>query len=235
VTDRPRVGGGEPPGAQISPPFDPHLDADATSDTDQDQLERSDGGESCDRQPVDASLSIIDRPPTCSVMVRVDLATLLRGSVHPGECCAIDNQGPIPVPMARDMASDSFLRFVFHEAGDIRAVSHFGRTVNRHLRTALAHRDKTCVVPGCGVSFGLEIDHVIPFADGGPTALDNLALLCHHHHFLKTFEGWTLSRNGTEAGGQAIWRFEPQPSFGQEPVLGIDTPEGRATWWETQG
>jgi hypothetical protein len=120
------------------------------------------------------SLAIIDRPPTCSVMVRVDLAALLRGTTHPGECCAIDNQGPISVPMARDMANDSYMRFVFHEAGDIRAVSHFGRTINRHLRTALAYRDMTCVVPGCGVSSGLEIDHVIPFAEGGPTALENL-------------------------------------------------------------
>ena len=94
--------------------------------------------------------AVIDRPPTCSVVVRVDLAALLRGRVHPGECCAIDNVGPIPVPMARSMADDSYLRYLFHQAGDIRAVSHFGRTINRSLRTALLHRDPACVVPGCG-------------------------------------------------------------------------------------
>ena len=174
ATARPRDGGGEPPGAEFSSLFDPRPDR--PSDADHEPFEGSNGGDSRDCQHGDASLSIIDRPPTCSVMVRVDLAALLRGSVHPGECCVIDNQGPISVPMARDMANDSFLRFVFHEAGDIRAVSHFGRTINRQLRTALAHRDKACVVPGCGVSFGLEIDHVIPFAEGGPTALENLAL-----------------------------------------------------------
>ena len=132
--------------------------------------------------------------------------------------------------MARDMANDSFLRLVFHRAGDIRAVSHLGRTINRTLRTALVHRDRTCVVPGCGVGFGLEIDHVIPVAEDGPTALDNLALLCGHHHFLKTYEGWTLARAGTEADGSPEWSFEAQPRFGQEPDLGIDTPEGRAEW-----
>ena len=120
---------------------------------------------------------VIERPPTCSVIVRIDLEALLRGHTLPGEVCEIDDQGPIPVAMARDLANDSFLRLVFHRAGDIRAVSHFGRTINRSLRTALAFRDRCCVVPGCGVSYGLEIDHVRPFAQGGPTQIDNLAPL----------------------------------------------------------
>ena len=155
-------------------------------------------------------------------MVRVDLDALLRGTALPGETCEIDNQGPVPVAMARDMANDSFLRFVFHQAGDIRSISHFGRTINRHLRTALAHRDRCCVVPGCGVSYGLEIDHITPFAEGGPTELSNLALLCHHHHYLKTYEGWTLERSGTKDTGPPDWSFTPLPPFGQEP----DPPGG---------
>ena len=174
--------------------------------------------------------AVIDRPPACSVVVRVDLAALLRGRAHPGECCAIDNVGPIPVPMARSMANDAYLRYLFHQAGDIRAVSHFGRTINRSVRTALLHRDPTCVVPGCGMSTGLEIDHILPFAEGGPTALDNLARLCHHHHFLKTYEGWDLSRDGTAQDGTPQWSFTPPPAFGHEPGLGIDTDEGRESW-----
>ncbi len=186
------------------------------------------------RGPSSDSLSIIDRPPTCSVLVRVDLSALLRGHPVDGELCEIDNQGPIPVPMARDMANDSFLRLIFHRAGDIKAVSHLGRTINRTLRTALVHRDRTCVVPGCGVTFGLEIDHVIPVAENGPTELDNLALLCHHHHFLKTYEGWTLTKSGTTADGSPRWRFEAPPPFGQEPGLGIDSPEAKRDWLSHQ-
>jgi hypothetical protein len=159
----------------------------------------------------------IDRPPTCSLTVRVDLDALLRGDVLPGEVCEIDNVGPIPVAMARDLANDSFLRLVFHRAGDIRAVSHLGRTINRRLRTALAHRDRCCVVPGCGVPYRLEIDHVVPFAQGGPTELSNLALLCHHHHYLKSYEGWTLECVGTQDDGSLTWAFNPLPPFGQEP------------------
>ena len=167
--------------------------------------------------PAGPERDVIDRPPTCSLMVRVDLDALLRGEVEPGEVCEIDNQGPIPVATARDLASDSYLRVLFHRAGDIRAVSHLGRTINRRLRTALAHRDRCCVVPGCGVPYGLEIDHVVPFAEGGPTELDNLALLCHHHHYLKTYEGWTLERTGIGDDGSPTWAFLPLPEFGQEP------------------
>ena len=50
----------------------------------------------------------------------------------------------------------------------------------------------------------------------------NLALLCHHHHYLKTYEGWTLERMGTEADGTPEWSFTPMPPFGQEP----DPPGG---------
>jgi hypothetical protein len=177
---------------------------------------------------------IVTRPPRCNVMVRVDLDALLQGQVHPGECCEIDGQGPIPVPMARDLANDSFLRVIFHQAGDIRAVCTLGRTISRRLRIALAARDRCCVVPGCGAASGLEIDHVIPFADGGPTELDNLALLCHHHHFLKTYERWVLSHIGTADDGTPEWSFTPQPPFGQEPDLGIDTDEGRDRWRRQQ-
>ena len=50
------------------------------------------------------------------------------------------------------------------------------------------------------------------------------------HHFLKTYEGWVLSMDGTNRDGSPRWRFEPQPPFGQEPGLGIDGPEARECW-----
>jgi hypothetical protein len=184
--------------------------------------------------PTADALSVITRPPDSTVVVLVDIEAWLRGRTEPGECCEIKGQGPIPVPMARDLANDSFLSVLFHQAGDIRAVSHLGRTINAKLRTALLYRDRTCVVPGCGVSSGLEIDHVKEFHLGGPTALDNLALLCHHHHQLKTYQGWTLTRLGVDETGRTRWRFEPEPPFGQEPGLGIDTDEGRAEWHREQ-
>jgi hypothetical protein len=211
----------------VDPDHDPDLDPPDTGDP-------ADSGGTGDDQPSADSLTLIDRPPTCSVVVRVDSEALERGWAEAGEVCEIDTQGPIPVALARQMANDSFLRYVFHRAGDIRAVSHMGRTINQVLRTALVFRDTTCVVPTCRVSYGLEIDHIIPVEQNGPTELDNLALLCHHHHFLKTFEGWTLTRLGLDRHGRTEWEFSPPAPFGQEPGLGIDTPEAKEQWHRQQ-
>jgi hypothetical protein len=212
------------PGSDVDPGDGPADDSVAD-----DPAEDSDPRADSALQPADPR-SIIDRPPTCTVMVRVDLDALFRGYAEEGEYCEIDGQGPIPVPMARDMANDSFLRLMFHRAGRIQAITHLHRTINKKLRTALQFRDTICVVPGCEVSYGLEVDHVIPFSDQGPTELDNLALLCHHHHLLKTNDSWILTRVGDEEDGSPIWTFERPPAFGQEPGLGLDTPEGREQW-----
>ena len=166
---------------------------------------------------------LIAAAPPATVMVRIDLEALRRGRAAPGECSEIDGSGPVPVPVVAGLMDDAFLALVFTEAGDIRAVSHQGRTINRHLRTALAFRDRCCVVPGCRVPYGLEIDHVIPMEHGGPTEIDNLALLCRHHHRIKTYEGWTLERTGPSDEDPG-WTFTPLPPFGQEPGLGSQAP-----------
>jgi hypothetical protein len=166
---------------------------------------------------------LIDRPVPATVMVRVDAEALVRGHTRPGELCELDGQGPIPVPLATALATDSFLSVIFTRAGDITAVSHQGRTINRRLRTALCFRARTCVVPGCSMPYGLEIDHIDGWALGGPTELANLALLCTHHHRLKTYEGWILERHGP-SDEDPQWSFTPQPVFGQEPDLGHDRP-----------
>ncbi len=182
--------------------------------TDPDQLDDLDLGSATD---------LITAAPPATIIVRVDLAALRRGRALPGELCELDGQGPVPAKVAQSLLDDAFLSLVFTEAGDIRSVVHRGRTINAHLRTALVYRDRCCVVPRCHVAYGLEIDHVQPLESGGDTKLDNLALLCRHHHRLKTYEGWTLSRTGP-TDEDPRWRFTPLPPFGQEPDLGLDRP-----------
>ncbi|MGE2712861.1 HNH endonuclease signature motif containing protein, partial [Mycolicibacterium litorale] len=58
------------------------------------------------------------------------------------------------------------------------------RLINRRLRRALEHRDRTCAVPGCDATRGLHAHHIVHWEDGGPTELDNLVLLCPYHHRL---------------------------------------------------
>ena len=60
------------------------------------------------------------------------------------------------------------------------------------LADQAAARDLTCVFPWCSrPAKDCDDDHVIPYAEGGPTASDNLAPLCRRHHRLKTHHsGW---------------------------------------------
>ncbi len=138
------------------------------------------------------------RGPGTMVHVRVDHAALVRGRVDPGEICEIPGIGPIPVTVARRLASDAILSVLVTDGVDVLAVGHAGRTIPAAVRRALAERDPVCVVPGCDATDALEIDHIVPFVDGGETALSNLARLCRWHHYLKTHHGHRLRRVGAE-------------------------------------
>ncbi|WP_371405388.1 HNH endonuclease [Kribbella sp. NBC_00662] len=55
------------------------------------------------------------------------------------------------------------------------------RLVTRPIRRALNARDKGCVI--CNAPpIQCEAHHIISWLDGGPTAINNLALLCKRHH-----------------------------------------------------
>lgn len=80
------------------------------------------------------------------------------------------------------------------------------------LRRQVTLRDKTCVFPWCTrPARSCDLDHVEPFdhdthGEGrpqpGPTATDNLAVLCRSHHRLKTHTGWRLT---SPASGVFEW------------------------------
>jgi len=145
--------------------------------------------------------------PVATVHVRVDHAALIRGYVEPGELCEIPGVGPVPVEVARRLAVDSILSVLVTDGVDVTTVAHSGRTIPEALRRALVERDPVCVVPGCDTGSDLEIDHIRPFAEGGPASLANLARLCHWHHYLKTHHGHLLERDEVDDPDGPAWRW----------------------------
>lgn len=132
------------------------------------------------------------RGPEAMVHVRVDHAALVRGHRANGEVCEIPGVGPIPVSAARRLSADAILKVLVTDGCDVKAVAHVGRTIPARLRTALEARDPTCIVPGCDAREKLEIDHIIPLAEGGATTLENVGRVCGWHHYLKTHHGYRL-------------------------------------------
>jgi hypothetical protein len=63
------------------------------------------------------------------------------------------------------------------------------------LRRAVTLRDQHCRFPGCDQPPSVcQVHHLRPRAHDGPTALDNLALLCRFHHLIVIHRwGWTLA------------------------------------------
>jgi len=74
---------------------------------------------------------------------------------------------------------------------------------NPAMRRFIHKRDTHCRFPGCTRNAKrCEPDHVIPYSQGGPTAIFNLVSLCKHHHRVKHHAGWKLHMTPT---GHCTW------------------------------
>ncbi|MFT7645905.1 MAG: hypothetical protein ACI8Y4_000638 [Candidatus Poriferisodalaceae bacterium] len=78
--------------------------------------------------------------------------------------------------------------------------------VSERLRRQLLLRDRTCRWPGCVAEYHLHAHHVRFRSEGGPTVLENLVLLCGHHHRVLHREGFGIS--GSHADGWVFHRAD---------------------------
>ncbi len=137
-------------------------------------------GEVC-RQWLDSS----DRPTVAGerphVTVTLDLASL---EGRAGRRCALDDAGRIDAEDARRLACDaSVSRVIVGPRSEPLEVGRRTPVVPAALRRAVVVRDGGCRFPGCDRPPGwCDAHHVEHWADGGPTAVGNLVLLCRPHH-----------------------------------------------------
>ena len=94
---------------------------------------------------------------------------------------------------ARRVACDAGLVVLRHGPdGEVLDVGRRTRTVPTALRRALEVRDRNqCQFPGCS-SRHCDAHHVVHWADGGPTQLANLVLLCRFCHRAVHEEGFQV-------------------------------------------
>ena len=73
------------------------------------------------------------------------------------------------------------------------------------LRHLIESRQRTCSFPGCRrAASRCDLDHTVPFDQGGRTCECNLAPLCRRHHQAKQSHGWRLTQ---PEPGRMIWRL----------------------------
>lgn len=123
------------------------------------------------------------------VLVHVDEAALKRERRE-------DGKSDLPVESVRRLTCDASVVEVSRDAE--RNPLNLGRkkrVVSPQLRRALVSRDKHCRYPGCMHTRWLDAHHVMHWADGGETSLDNCILLCSKHHRLLHEGGYTIESN----------------------------------------
>ena len=120
-------------------------------------------------------------PERHEVVVHVD-ADALAAAEEPTASVSTDRGEPLAVDVARRLCCDAGIVVSLERGGEPLAVGRRKRTIPPAIRRALSARDRTCRFPGCDARLWLDAHHVQHWADGGDTSLDNLVLLCHHHH-----------------------------------------------------
>jgi len=126
------------------------------------------------------------------VVVHVD-AAVLADPTQPGESALEDGAG-VSAETSKRLTCDASRTVMRHDTrGHVVAIGARTRTIPPVLRRALQHRDRGCRFPGCGVRVA-EGHHLHHWAQGGPTTLSNLALLCRRHHRAVHEEGYQVAR-----------------------------------------
>ena len=92
--------------------------------------------------------------------------------------------------------------------GEVLDVGRAQRLVTPAIWKALVERDRRCRFPGCRrPPVACDAHHIVHWADGGGTALDNLVLLCRAHHTVIHTTAWQVRLNPHDHGPE----FRPPP------------------------
>jgi hypothetical protein len=176
---------------------------------------------------VAAAECALARPPTGvaggerhQLLIHVDAETLIADTpgasvLGPG-ACRIENGPGIAPETARRLACDaSLVGVVEGHGGRPLSVGRRTRSIPPTTRRALVARDGRCQFPGCERHRFVDAHHIVHWAHGGETSLDNLILLCRHHHRLVHEGGFSVTRTTT---GRLRWRRPDRKPIESSPT-----------------
>ena len=110
--------------------------------------------------------------------------------------CELRGVGPVARDTMLRLACDGAVgRVVMRGESEVLDLGRRTRVVSRGLRRTIELRDRGCAFPGCEAPLHwCDAHHLVHWADGGVTSLDNCVLLCRRHHVLCHEGGWELAR-----------------------------------------
>jgi len=151
--------------------------------------------------------------PPVEVVVHVDATTL--GEPETGG--TLDDGTALAPPTTERLLCDAGVVEVVEDfRGNVLDVGRRRRTIPTLLRRALRLRDRGCRFPGC-TNRVVDGHHVVPWARGGATALENLCSLCRRHHTFVHEFGFRIEPDGV--GGFRFFRRD-----GYEVTVAVGAP-----------
>jgi hypothetical protein len=109
------------------------------------------------------------------------------------------------------------LRFEWLERGECgHRLEGQGYRPSRMLRHLVMIRQRTCAHPGCRrPAQDCDLDHTVPYQQGGSTCECNLAPFCRRHHKVKQASGWHVTQ---PEPGTLIWTTPSGRSYTVRPA-----------------
>ncbi len=128
-----------------------------------------------------------DRP---QIAVMAGVETL----VHKTGAGMLDNGASLTAESVRRLACDAgIVPAVLNGQSQVLDLGRERRLFTGPLRRALTLRDRGCAFPACDrPPRWCDGHHIIHWADGGPTNLDNAVLVCSYHHRLLHHHDWQV-------------------------------------------
>ena len=172
--------------------------------------------EACQRLS-DAEVLPEDHGAKPRVTVTIDIDALRTGL----GAAVLDTGERLSAAAVRKLACDAeLIPAVLGNAGEVLDVGRTQRLVTAAIWKAVVLRDRHCRFPGCRrPPIACDAHHLTHWADGGPTSLDNLVLLCRAHHTVIHCTGWQVRLN----------RHDRRPEFRPPTGRRRLTPEFAAT------
>jgi Domain of unknown function (DUF222)/HNH endonuclease len=146
-----------------------------------------------------------------------------RPSGRLAEPAYLDNGPGVSAETSSRIACDSSIVAIREDAGgEPLSVGRKTRTIPPAIRRALRVRDGGCRFPGCSRDRFVDSHHIVHWANGGETSLDNLILLCRHHHRLVHEGGFVCEKT---TSGEVVFKDQrdaPLPTYGLLPTVDPD-------------
>ncbi|MCH7669362.1 MAG: DUF222 domain-containing protein [Acidobacteria bacterium] len=117
------------------------------------------------------------------VTVTIDYQALISGLDSDGLLPEVDGTPVHPDQVRRICCDAGIVRMVTSGESQVLDVGRRTRTIPPGLRRVLERRDRGCTWSGCHAPLSwCDAHHIVHWADGGETVLENLRLLCRRHH-----------------------------------------------------